>query len=150
MRKLLSASETAPIEEVLQKTRIMSVVDNLIEIDSGDEMVYFMKLEALWILVNLSAVKNPNTFKRIFMSSFDEQILTDDEIENDFESNESPLMTNIDMMIRQIFNGGCRDVKTLVMIFNFIGNCFEDESPDFAVKVINETCFIESMDHFSQ
>ena len=56
MRKLLSASETAPIEEVLQKTRIMSIVDNLIEIDSGDEMVYFMKLEALWILVNLSAV----------------------------------------------------------------------------------------------
>ena len=84
------------------------------------------------------------------MSSFDEQILTDDEVENDFESNESTLLKNIDMMIRQIFNGSCRDVKTLVMIFNLIGNCFEDESPDFAVKVINETCFIKSLDHFSQ
>ena len=59
-------------------------------------------------------------------------------------------MNNIDMMIRQIFNGDCRDVKTLVMIFNFIGNCFEDESPDFAVKVINETCFIESLKLFSE
>ena len=66
MRKLLSSSETPPTEEVLLKTRIMFIVDNILEIDSGDELVYYMKLEALWILVNLSTVQNHTTFMRMF------------------------------------------------------------------------------------
>ena len=39
-------------------------------------------------------------------------------------------------------------MKSMNMIINFVGNCFEEQNAEFAEKIVKETCFIESLNFF--
>jgi len=40
--------------EALRKTQIMSILSRILDLEATEEEFYFIKLEALWILINLS------------------------------------------------------------------------------------------------
>ena len=55
IRSLFTKDEAIPrVTEILEKTQIMSILSHIINFDSVEEEFYFLKLEALWILINLS------------------------------------------------------------------------------------------------
>ena len=71
-----------------------------------------------------------------------------DAVQDDFDQNSSSILGKVDLLLRQIVSNDCEDLKSLTMIMNFVGNCFEEANPEFADKVIRETCFIQALAFF--
>ena len=46
----------------------MALIDQILSIESTDEIFYFLKVEALWILTNLAYVDNDDDLRLIFSS----------------------------------------------------------------------------------
>ena len=54
MRKILATEEVPPISKILNKTSILQMIDRVLSFEHQEGDVYFMKLEAYWILQNLA------------------------------------------------------------------------------------------------
>jgi hypothetical protein len=46
--------DIVPAAEALLKTPIMSILSRILQLDPTEEEFYFIKLEAMWILISLS------------------------------------------------------------------------------------------------
>ena len=54
IRNLFMQNEVNFTKDALDKTPIMSLLSKIFYLQSNDEETYFLKLEALWILINLA------------------------------------------------------------------------------------------------
>ena len=82
----------------------MSILARILEFESPDEEFYFLKLEALWVLINLSMC-DTDDLKLILMSNFPKdptkEITIDKEIvSQDFEQGKSDIIMKIDGMMQ--------------------------------------------------
>ena len=82
----------------------MSILARILEFESPDEEFYFLKLEALWVLINLSMC-DTDDLKLILMSNFPKdptkEITIDKEIvSQDFEQGQSDIIMKIDGMMQ--------------------------------------------------
>lgn len=82
----------------------MSILARILEFESPDEEFYFLKLEALWVLINLSMC-DTDDLKLILMSNFPKdptkEITIDKEIvSQDFEQGKSDIIVKIDGMMQ--------------------------------------------------
>ena len=68
VRRLYSSGENVEINQVVQQTEILTVIQRLLSFQSIDEEAYYMKIEALWILTNLAYTDKESTM-RLFISS---------------------------------------------------------------------------------
>ena len=42
--------------EIINKTTILTIIDSILGYQSSENEVYFLKLEAIWILINLAYI----------------------------------------------------------------------------------------------
>jgi len=82
----------------------MSILARILEFESPDEEFYFLKLEALWVLINLSMC-DTDDLKLILMSNFPKdptkEITIDKEIvSQDFEQGKSDIIMKIEGMMQ--------------------------------------------------
>ena len=82
----------------------MSILARILEFESPDEEFYFLKLEALWVLINLSMC-DTDDLKLILMSNFPKdptkEITIDKEIvSQDFEQGQSDIIMKIEGMMQ--------------------------------------------------
>ena len=64
----------------------MAIVDQILSIEVTGEEFYFLKLEALWILTNLSTVIDSEDLRLVFLSSYQDDVNFDDSdvVKDDF------------------------------------------------------------------
>ena len=82
----------------------MSILARILEFESPDEEFYFLKLEALWVLINLSMC-DTDDLKLILMSNFPkdptkEITIDKDIVSQDFEQGKSDIIMKIDGMMQ--------------------------------------------------
>lgn len=81
----------------------MSILARILEFESPDEEFYFLKLEAIWVLINLSMC-DTDDIKLILMSSFSKdptkEITVDKYIvSRDFEQEKSDIIAKLEGMM---------------------------------------------------
>ena len=104
--------------------------------------MYFLRLEAIWILINLAYV-NKREMAVICASIIPvASYISEDKLMADLNSKTSIILSKVDNLIREKMNQGCKDIKTLNMMFHFLSNCIAT-GKDFARKVIQETCYLD-------
>lgn len=61
-----SSEEVPPIEDLIEKTDILKFMLQCLGFQSEDELSTYIKLEAIWILTNLSVSENEDTIASFF------------------------------------------------------------------------------------
>lgn len=70
MRSFFNNSDSfGPIKATLIETRLMRILIRIFEVNSQDEEFYFLKLEALWLLISLSMVDGEES-KLLLLSDY--------------------------------------------------------------------------------
>ena len=135
-------------------TPLLQTLHSILSFSSPDEQCYFMRLEALWTLNNLSVFDSDNTM-RLLLSTIDhhELALGSKELVSHIKLTKSANLQAIEQIITQILKQDCRDMKTLKMIFDFFYNLIADSSL-VKGKVVRETSllnvFAELIEHCSR
>ena len=102
LRKLVSISDVPPLTEIVTKTEILSTIDLILSLLDDEEEYRFLRLEALWILINLLCAGEDET-KYILASSFtDIKDIDEDRLNDDFTYGKSILLIRLDKMMKQI------------------------------------------------
>ena len=119
----------------------MSILSRILAFESeNEEMIYFLKLEALWILINLSMCDTEEA-KLILSSEFTDARDYEEEengcssrstllsqAEQDLNWKKSEILSKIEGFIDQSLDknralkSGCCDMKVLSLVIHFYGN----------------------------
>ena len=113
-----------------------------------EEEVYYLKLEALWILTNL-AVTDDESAMCLLASDLDQnqlQVFTKPELANDLKFGQSPILDAINKLIIQKLDQGGKDIKTLSLVFDCLANIAPTNAA-VARKVMAETCVLDAIRH---
>ena len=70
LRQLLSTEGQAPTKDILTKTHIMHILGKILAFETIEEEFYFLKLEALWFLVNLAACDESDDCELLLLSEY--------------------------------------------------------------------------------
>ena len=71
IRQLFTREEELPASEALKKTPIISILNRILQLEANEEEFYFIKLEALWLLISLS-MADSDDLKLMMLSSYPE------------------------------------------------------------------------------
>lgn len=93
IRMCLSANEAPPIKEVLQETNILNFLIQCLAIQTNDVISNCIKLEAAWILINLSVSDDIETIKMLFDQPNEPSLIT--LIEESFKSGNGELFDEL-------------------------------------------------------
>ena len=133
-----------PVEEVLYKTHLVGLVNHILSFSSGEEEVYFMKLEALWLLIDLSMCDSDAT-KLICLSDLTLHpnppglTMSTDDITRDFEREKSDVLSKLDKLLQESLSGPERpDMKVVFMAVHFYAN-FAASGAEYAHKLLRDT-----------
>ena len=97
---------------MLEETVLLDLILNILPVDTADPMLYYFKLEALWILINLCY----GPVKEI------DRILNFTEINGDPETRHSHLLDLIDGILKDIQLGGFNDLKVFSLVLHVCSN----------------------------
>ena len=136
-----------PVEEVLYKTHLVGLVNHILSFSSGEEEVYFMKLEALWLLIDLSMCDSDAT-KLICLSDLTLQpnppglTMSADDITRDFDREKSDVLSKLDKLLQESLGGPERpDMKVVFMAVHFYAN-FAASGAEYAHKLLRDTSIV--------
>ena len=95
-----------PTDQILTKTKIMPLISSILTFQRGlDEEFYFMRLEAIWILINL-AMCDTEDIKLMFVSEIKDltaevEPICKEKLKVDFEKNESSIFITVNLMLKE-------------------------------------------------
>ena len=121
--------------EVINGSEILEIINGILSYKSNEEEMYFLRLEALWILVNLAYVEKREMAVICASETSVSNTISVDRLMNNMNVNKSVLLSNIDSLISEKVHEGFKDIKTLQMIFHFLNNCIAT-GREFAKKVL--------------
>ena len=90
----------------------MGIISRILDLDSSEEEYYFLKLEALWILINLSMC-DTDEIKLLFLSDFNNQDFKNlssiaekmDYAEMEFEGDQrSEILQKVEIILNESLN----------------------------------------------
>ena len=94
----------------------MPVIDQILSRVEDTEDYRFIRLEALWIAINL-ATDCELGVQYMLVSSFPDTQINKNELDEDFKYGKSSLLMKLDILMKQIISQNCEDIKTLNCIF---------------------------------
>ena len=69
MRHILSADEEPPVSEVINSTSILEIIASILDFKVTNDELYFLRCEALWMLINLATVEETHDMEIILAST---------------------------------------------------------------------------------
>lgn len=108
----MQKDEVGPIEACLRETRLLSILTRIFDIESVEEEFYFLKLEALWLLISLSMVDGDD-IKMLLLSEFaiaqhkEKYLMTDfsPQASSDFFNEKSAVLERMNVLLKDSLNG---------------------------------------------
>ena len=106
IRQLFTRNELVPAAETLRKTRILLILTHILNFQSADPEFYFMKLESLWILINMSMC-DTEEIRLIFTSEISTDYTTElpifdeEAAQREFERNKSQVLAKLESMLSE-------------------------------------------------
>ena len=151
IRQLFTREEELPASEALKKTPIISILNRILQLEANEEEFYFIKLEALWLLISLSMADSDN-LKLMLLSSYpegtdqpDQSQIDQNEAERDFERNKSQVLIGVESMLKFGLNNlDGADMKVLHMVAHLYANLVVT-APEFVHKVLRETSMLHML-----
>ncbi len=148
IRQLFTREEEQPASEALKKTPIISILNRILQLEANEEEFYFIKLEALWLLICLS-MADSDDLKFMMLSSYpegteqpDQSQIDQNEAERDFERNKSLVLIGVESMLKFGLNNlDGTDMKVLHLVAHLYANLVVT-APEFAHKVLKETSIL--------
>lgn len=93
--------EELSVSDILHESKIMTLVLQILPVETQEPMLYYIKCEALWILINLCYGKDHDLDKIINYSD-----------DNGYpETRASVLYNHIDFLYRQMYEESFADLK---------------------------------------
>ena len=138
IRKIGMNVEMSVFDDILFKTDILYIIDNILSCNNSDEEEYrFLRQEAIWITINL-VMASEQGVQYILASCFIGNELSEENLKEDFERGTSSILSNINGIAKQIITDNCEDIQLLNLIFFLFANIVHTGKP-YAEKVVKET-----------
>ena len=148
-----SAETVGPVEEALQKTHLIGMVNHILSFASVEEEIYFMKLEALWLLIDLSMCDTDAT-KLVCLSDLTIAesppglTMSTEDVARDFDRKKSELLLRLDKLLQEALSEPeGPDMKVVFMALHFYAN-FAASGPEYAHKLLRDTSVVHLCHHF--
>ena len=126
--------------DVICNTSTPQLIDKILQLEVKSEELYFMRLEALWTLLNLATVEDQDDISTLYACSFDQ----DDEpmqLEtgqlSEISQGKSALLASMNLILEENAEGNYRDTTTLNLVIQTLTNMVA--LSDFKVKMLKET-----------
>lgn len=115
-----------------------------------EEEFYFLKLEALWTMINL-CMCDSDELKLVLQSNipsdFTMEVTYDPEaIQADFINNRSEVLAKLERLLKQTLQVEEPDLKLLLCILHFFNNIIAS-GREYVLKVVRETSLLYAIQH---
>lgn len=148
---LCREEQGGPLSEIIRKTSIIYVICEILQAEAMEEEYFYLKLESLWILINLAIVTG-GLEKLMLISELekDDLLLWDDPkmINEDLNKKRSPLLHGINQILVSELNNN-KDMTQnahwkdmLAHTLFFVSNLIAEERL-VAYKVLDETKLVD-------
>lgn len=151
MRKIFTVEKAPATEQVVCNTSILLMCKQMLSFSAPEEEVYYLKLEALWILQNLSCCFDKD-IPLLLTSNLDVaylQQVEDESLEQDITHGQSQILRTLNALLIEKMDQGAKDLKTLNFVFLFLGN-IASSGESMARKVLRETCVLDCVRHLAE
>ena len=128
--------------EALFKTRVMRILSRILDFEAADEEIYFIKLEALCILICLSLCDSEEANVLLHSDLSQEEPWTERSVKlarKDCKRNKSEILEKVENQLTEFLNGqNGPDLKVLSCVMLFYTN-MALTGPEQTQKVFEET-----------
>ena len=123
--KTAEKGEGKLFSDVISNTSTPWLLDKILQVQITSAELYYMRLEALWILLNLATIKDQDEISTLYASSFDQDDEPMQSATNqlsDCNTGKSALLTHINGILVEIAKGDYADTTTLNLVIQTLSN----------------------------
>lgn len=146
VRQLMCQYDLNQIEEIFEKTEIINTIGRILGAFSENEELYYMKMEAYWILNLLCTTENDEKLK-IFVGQANNSLLQS--ISYDLKNS---ILFLIDNQLKVLISDEQLDYKMFTQILWAVGNLAtvssQESSQSVLESIIYESCLINCISKF--